>query len=116
MAGRLVLCKPIISAFPSFKMQTSLLPEKVCDKIDSICRSFLWGSTTTRQKHHLVSWSNICQPKSVGGLGLRLAQAVNSAFLSKLGWGLIHKRDELWVQVLRSKYKCGTDLIPQVQC
>ena len=96
-------------------MQTSLLPNKVCDKIDSICRSFLWGSTTATQKLHLVSWSNVCQPKSAGGLGLRPARVVNSTFLSKLGWGLIHKRDELWVQVLRSKYKCGTDLIPQVQ-
>ena len=34
--------------------------------------------------------------------------------MTKLGWNLIHNRDELWVKVLRSKYKCGDDLIPSV--
>ena len=36
------------------------------------------------------------------------------AFLSKFGWGLIHNHDGLWVQVLRSWYKCGSDLIPHI--
>ena len=56
----------------------------------------------------------MCQLKLVGGLGLRQARNVNLAFLSKLGWNLIHRRDELWVQALRSCYKCGSDLIPRM--
>ena len=56
----------------------------------------------------------MCRPKASGGLGFHHARDVNLAFLSKLGWGLIHTRDELWVQVLRSRDKCGDDLIPHI--
>ena len=38
-------------------------------------------------------------------------QEYELAFMSKPGWGLIHERDELWVQVLCSRYNCGSDLI-----
>ena len=55
LAGRLVLCKSVISALPTYAMQTSLLPSRVCKKIDSICRRFLWGETNGRRKLHLVS-------------------------------------------------------------
>ena len=50
-----------------------------------------------------------------GGFGLRHARNINLAFTSKLGWGLIHKRDELWVQVIPSRYNREMDLIPIVQ-
>ena len=96
-------------------MQTSLLPKRICDSIDKHCRNFLWGETEGIRKLHLVAWDKICQEKKIGGLGLRHARNVNLSFMSKLGWGLIHKRDELWVQVLRSRYNCGADLIPRVQ-
>ena len=33
----------------------------------------------------------------------------------KLGWRLINEKDSLWVRVLRSKYKCGADLMPTVK-
>ncbi|KAF7837882.1 ribonuclease H [Senna tora] len=38
----------------------------------------------------------------------------NSAFMAKLGWGLIYNRDTLWTQVLRHKYGCGDDILPRV--
>lgn len=34
--------------------------------------------------------------------------------MMKLGWGLLNNRDALWARVLRSKYKCGVDLLPTV--
>ena len=46
---------------------------------------------------------------------MRQARNVNQAFLSKLGWNMIHRRDDLWVQVLRNRYKCVLDLIPHMQ-
>lgn len=50
----------------------------------------------------------------MGGLGIRHAKYSIFAFMSKLGWGLIHNHDKLWVKVLRSKYQCGGDLNPLV--
>ena len=45
----------------------------------------------------------MCQPKSKGGLGLRHVTNTNIAFMAKVGWGLIHKKDELQVKVIRAK-------------
>ena len=67
------------------------------------------------KKIPLVSWENVCKPKEYGGLGLRNASSVNKAFMVKLGWRLINEKDSLWVRVLRSKYKCGADLMPTMK-
>mgnify|MGYP007039596783 CR=1 FL=1 len=53
---------------------------------------------------HMVSWDKICQPKKVGGLGLRKMEAINSAFLSKLTWKLIDDHG-LWVEQMHTKYQ-----------
>ena len=71
---------------------------------------YICGECSGSHKLHLVTWDNVCRDKNAGGLGLQYARHLNLAFMSKLGWGLIHKRDELWVQVLRSRYRYGTDL------
>ncbi|KAF7808310.1 putative ribonuclease H protein At1g65750 family [Senna tora] len=49
-----------------------------------------------------------------GGLGLRHLKHQNKAFMTKLGWGLVNQQDDLWVRVLRSKYQCGSDVVPNV--
>ena len=40
--------------------------------------------------------------------------AYDMAFMMKVGWGPIKKKDELWAQVLRSKYGYGLIEIPTV--
>ena len=35
----------------------------------------------------------------------------NKAYMTKLSWKLMNRRDDLWVKVIRSKYKCGNDLV-----
>lgn len=32
----------------------------------------------------------------------------------KVGWQIMTKRDDLWVKVVRAKYKCGPDLVPRI--
>ncbi|KAF7824072.1 putative ribonuclease H protein At1g65750 family [Senna tora] len=54
----------------------------------------------------------MCRTKHYGGLGLRHVREQNKAFMVKLGWGLVNQKDALWARVLRAKYKCGDDLIP----
>ena len=34
--------------------------------------------------------------------------------MSKLCWNMVSRRDDLWVRVLRSKYRCGMDLLPVI--
>ena len=35
--------------------------------------------------------------------------------MMKLGWGLIANKDALWARVIRSKYNCGEDLMPNIR-
>lgn len=60
---------------------------------------------------HLVVWDKVCRPKTHGGLGIRFAQQENQAFQMKLGWAIIKHCDDLWVQIIRSKYKCSSDIL-----
>ena len=114
LAGLLTLCSSILNATPTCDMQTTFLPSPVCNQIDSLCRHFLWGVVDQR-KVHLCRWDQVCHPKLSGGLGLRSASNYNLAFLAKIGWGLGNNSDELWARVLRSKYNCGSDLIPKIR-
>ena len=61
-----------------------------------------------------MAWDSVCKPKSKGGLGLRKMKVQNKAYMMKLGWKLMNRRDDLWVKVIRSKYKCGNDLVPVI--
>lgn len=119
LAGRITLCSSVLLAIPLYSMQIARLPMPKCDPIVAFCRSFLWGSANNQRKIHLCKWDDVCRPKYAGGLGLRHAKYSNlasssSSFLSKLGWGLIHNKDELQVKVLRSRNVCGEDLLPSV--
>lgn len=101
----------MISALPSYCMQTMLLPKGVCDKLDKVQRDFVWGAESGSKKIHQVKWETICNSKAQGGLGFSLTSDFNRALIMKLGRGLIHQPSSLWVQVLRGKYGCGTSTI-----
>ncbi|KAK8589976.1 hypothetical protein V6N12_024363 [Hibiscus sabdariffa] len=46
-----------------------------------------------------------------GGLGFKNLEEQNCAFLMKPAFGLVFRKDELWVRVLQNKYKCR-DIVP----
>ena len=48
-------------------------------------------------------------------MGLRHMKETNITFMAKVGWGLISRKDDLWVKVVRAKYKCGQDLIARIK-
>ena len=101
----------MVFAIPIHVMQYALLPYSTCSKLDSMNRKFLLGAVENRNVFP-CSWDQICKSKSMGGLGLRYASLSNLSSMAKVGWDLIHDEKELWVRVLRSKYKCGSDIIP----
>ena len=77
------------------------MPVSTLDKLDSLSRSFVWGSG-----QHLVSWDKVCRLKADGGLGIRVSRDMNKALLAKVGCRLLNGKEGLWARVLRSKY-CG---------
>lgn len=73
--------------------------------MDRISRNFLWGSTETKKKVHLISWKKITRPKKEGGLGIQAAKEKNIALLAKLNWRLHSENTSIWARVLNQKYR-----------
>ena len=51
----------------------------------------------------------------MGGLGIRSMQNMNLAFMAKLGWRLLSTKNELWAQILHSKYVKGNLEVSKVK-
>jgi hypothetical protein len=60
-----------------------------------------------------VKWEVVCQPKKLGGLGVRDIRAVNISLLAKWRWRLLFDDNALWKEVLKGKY--GDSVIGSVE-
>lgn len=58
---------------------------------------------------NLVTWSDVCKPKTHGGLGIHRIRITNKALLSKSLWRFGVERDSLWREVIASKYGMVSD-------
>ncbi|KAF7831825.1 putative ribonuclease H protein At1g65750 family [Senna tora] len=114
LAGRDTLVKAVTLAIPTYLMQIAVILASMCNEVEKKNRAFIWGSTETHRKVHLVAWEKVCKTKHGEGLGIRNMRAQNDAFMKKLGWGLINQRGSLWVRVLCNKYNSGDDIVPRV--
>lgn len=112
--GRVTLAQSSLSNIPGYTMQTCSIPMAVCEEAERICRDFIWGSSPTRRKCHLISWEKLCKPKNAGGLGFRSLCTLNMAHMMKLGWQVVANPEKLWVQAMRSKYRCGSQTMPDM--
>ena len=81
MAGRATLIKASITSIPTYAMQTTLLPQKICHQIDKLSRNFLWGGSEQHRACHTVSWNTVTLPKAAGGLGIPSTRHRNQAIL-----------------------------------
>lgn len=114
-AGKLCLAKSVVSSLPIYIMQTHIVPNSVCHKIDPITRKFIWGQDGGQRSWNLVNWEVLTSPRKHGGFGVRDAKITNLALLGKLIWSLIHDRGKLWVQELSHKY-LGQNSLWQATC
>jgi hypothetical protein len=89
-AGKTVLVKVMAFAIPSYAMNTFLLPDAFCHKLDIVFKNFWWGFPNNKARNlSLKSWSSLCLPKDQSGLGFRPMKDVNLSLISKLGWKLL---------------------------
>ena len=108
--GRKTLINSIAQTIPIYTMSTFNIPNKVCDKLDSITRRFWWKPK--QHKGIFLAWKaldNLCCPTKEGGIRFKKAKHINSSLLAKLGWMVVSKRDSLCMSILRSKYKVKDD-------
>ncbi|XP_074298667.1 uncharacterized protein LOC141629590 [Silene latifolia] len=105
----------LTSLFP-YWANIFLVPKGVLRKTDSICRNYLWVGTSNYIRTPLVSWEQVCTPKSEGGLGIKHSFTWNMATVGKLvGW-IYSKPHSLWVKWVHQIYMKGSswsDHIPK---
>jgi hypothetical protein len=99
-----------------------MMSVKVWKEVVKIQRKFLWSGLSNRSKISWVKWSNVCKPKSDGGLGVRDLRLTNISLLAKWRWKLLHPNPELWKDIVIAKYgvhvagtgQLGEDHIPRL--
>ena len=79
---RIILAKFVLTATPSYSMQSTLLPVSLCNNIDKRVRNFLWGSSHEKRRIHVANWDTVTIAKEYRGLGIR---NMRSIFMAKLG-------------------------------
>ncbi|KAL6202734.1 hypothetical protein ACLB2K_026439 [Fragaria x ananassa] len=85
-------------------MQTAKFPVSLCDRLDRLNRNFLWGDVDDKKKIHLVNWDTVCQPKQLGGLGIKKFADMNQAMLAKISWRMFQNDKGLWATMFSEKY------------
>lgn len=50
------LAQSVLLSFPNYFMQYMLIPKKVCDEVEGLARSFIWGNYKGKKKMSLVGW------------------------------------------------------------
>ncbi|XP_057432142.1 uncharacterized protein LOC130724891 [Lotus japonicus] len=80
------------------------MPSGVVNTCNSIMREFLWGGGGEVRKIAWVSWTSICKPKEVGGLGIKDLSIFNKSLLGKWRWRYLNEPDSFWCRVIKAKY------------
>ena len=79
-AGKLILIKSVLSAFPVFHSTLLLAPKSISSQIAKILQDFLSnGGKHGQNKIHLVKWEDLKCPMSEGGLQIRDPALANLA-------------------------------------
>ncbi|XP_074293566.1 uncharacterized protein LOC141620649 [Silene latifolia] len=117
-AGRLVLVQAVLTQLHSFWARIFLIPVTVLDRIERICRNYLWGGSEQFHKIPNVAWEKICCDKKYGGLGIVHCRKWNMAMMGKFVWWLVSKADHMWIKWVNHIYIKGQEwlsYIPPVQ-
>ncbi|KAE8681890.1 hypothetical protein F3Y22_tig00111298pilonHSYRG00016 [Hibiscus syriacus] len=107
LAGRITLVRAVLFVIPSYIMQTAVIPKHICLDFERLIRQFVWGNYNSKNGIPLVKWDDVRRSVPEGGLGFRKIAIQNEAFLMKLAFNLLTRKNDLWVKFIWAKYKCS---------
>ena len=85
--GKLALIASVLMMVSVYHMLSLDLPAWVIKTINKICRRFFWrGADELKGGHCKVAWTQVCKPKSLGGLGLHNLRILNNALRIRWRW------------------------------
>lgn len=73
------------------------MPKQCLKEIDQLCAAFLWSRPDLNPKKAKIAWSEVCKPRTEGGLGLRPLEETNKVCILKLIWRILSGKS-LWVE------------------
>ena len=97
-AGRLQLCKSVISSMQVYWASVLMIPKGIILDIQQLIRGFLWCNGDFKRGKAKVAWDDICLPKKEGGLGIRSLEVFNIALMTTHIWNIISNKESLWVR------------------
>ncbi|WVZ49637.1 hypothetical protein U9M48_000977 [Paspalum notatum var. saurae] len=107
--GRAVLVNSVLSSQMVYIMCAVPLPPGVVAQVDRRRRGFLWaGEAEAKGGQCLVAWEQVCDDKSLGGLGVKDLPLQNMCLLLKLLHRLHSATDSSWANWIRSKVYLAT--------
>eukprot|EP00253_Pinus_taeda_P017014 PITA_17014 len=108
IASRLTLIKSVLQAMPLYLFCILAAPKWVLKAIRNLQRGFLWGSNGLNRKWALVKWTEVCQSKSNGRLGIRDPIQSNNIMGAKIWWNWLVKPHIPWAKLWQAKYAPGS--------
>lgn len=90
-----------MQAMPIYSMSIHRLSKDTCNRIDRIIRDFWWGNTAKVRKLHTIAWDTICQPKEIGGVGIKKTEQFNQVLLAKQYWRITQNPQSLPATTLK---------------
>ncbi|GJU06895.1 homeodomain-like protein [Tanacetum coccineum] len=97
-AGRLQLCKSVISSMQVYWASVLVIPMGIVFDIQQLIRGFLWCNGDYKRGKAKVAWDDIFLPKHEGGLGLRSLEVFNLALMGTHIWNIVSSKESLWVR------------------
>ena len=101
-AGRVVLIRSVLSSLHCYWARIFILPKMVIQRIEAICRRFMWNGTEYGGRLALVAWEKICRPRKCGVLELHDFQCWYLAAIAKFVWWIGDLKESLWFQWVHS--------------
>ncbi|GJS84398.1 putative RNA-directed DNA polymerase [Tanacetum coccineum] len=97
-AGRLQLCKSVISSMQVYWASVLAIPKGIISDIQNLLSGFLWCNGAYKRGKAKVAWDIICLPTREGGLGIRSLKLFNKALMTKHIWNIVSNNESLWVR------------------
>ena len=99
----MILVQSVLSSIPVYWMGLAPLPASIIQSLRRVMFNFLWGSSNTNRKYHLVKWMDLSWPKEFGGWGIKNLSWFSMALRINTFWRVLQSGG-LWYQVLFVKY------------
>ncbi|GKD87311.1 hypothetical protein Tco_1358465 [Tanacetum coccineum] len=97
-AGRLQLCKSVISSMHVYWASVLMIPKGIIYDIHQLIHWVLWCNGEYKWGKAKVAWDDICLPKEEGGLGLHSLDVFNIALMTTHIWNIMSNKESLWVR------------------